>query len=172
MMMHYFPHLVPVDESDVLVVNMTAYDLVLWLPWFQCHGPEIDWVRKRLLSLRKAAASPSIGGVIATSPNQCDSGMTTESHVTDGSRFVKAEAPILIEMLSATSFEKLIAGPEVSMTFTVRIWQGQGLLRGTVQGSILQVTGETSHIAFTGAGVVGIAAAEAEACKSYAAACE
>ena len=40
--MRYFPHLAPVDESDVLVVNMTAYDLVLGLPWFQRHGLEID----------------------------------------------------------------------------------------------------------------------------------
>ena len=170
--MRYFPHLAPVDESDVLVVNMTAYDLVLGLPWFQRHGPEIDWARKRLLSLRKAAASHSIGGLIATSPDQCDSGTTAESHVTDGTRSVKAEALISIEMLSATSFEKLLAGPEVSTTFAVRLWQGQGLLGGTVQGLNLQVTGETPHVAFTGAGVVGIAAAEAGACMRYAVACE
>ena len=129
--MRYFPHLVPVDESDVLVVNMTVYDLVLGLPWFQRHGPEIDWSRKRLLSLRKAAASHPIG-VIATSPEQCESGTTAGSHVTDGTRFVKAEAQNSIKMLSATSFEKLLAGPEVSTTFAVRLWQGQGLLGGTV----------------------------------------
>ena len=29
--MCYFPHLAPVNESDILVVNMTAYDLVLGL---------------------------------------------------------------------------------------------------------------------------------------------
>ena len=161
--MRYFPHLAPVDESDILVVNMIAYDLVLGLPWFQCHGPEIDWARKRLLSLCKAAASHSIGGVITTSPDQCDSGTTGESHVTDGTRSVKADAPISIEMLSATSFEKLLVGPAVSMTFSFWIWQGQGLLGETVQGSLLQVTGVTSHVAFTGAGVVGIAAAEAGA---------
>ena len=160
--MRYFPHLVPVDESDILVVKMTAYDLVLGLPWFQRHGPEIDWAWKRLLSLRKAAASHSIGGVIATSPDQYNSGTTTKSHVTDSTRFVKAKAPISIEMLSATSFEKLLAGPEVSMTVTIRLWQGQGLLGGTVQVSILQVIGETSHVAFTGAGVVGVAATEAD----------
>ena len=169
--MRYIPHLAPVDESDILVVNMTAYNLVLGLPWFQRHGPEIDWARKRLLSLRKEAASHPIG-VIATSPDQCDSGTTAGSHVTDGTRFVKADAPISIEMLSATSFEKLLAGPEISTNFAVRIWQGQGLLGGTVQGSIMQVTGETSFVAFMGAGVVGIAAAQAGACMRYAVACE
>ena len=153
--MRYFPHLAPVDELDVLVVNMKAYDLVLGLPWFQRHGPEIDWARKRLLSLRKAAASHPIG-MIATSPDQCNSGTTAGSHVTDGTRFVKADAPIRIsiEMLSATSFEKLLAGREVSTTCAIRLWQGQGLLGGTVQGSLLQVAGEISHVAFTGAGVV------------------
>ena len=33
--MRCFP---PVDESDLLVVNVTAYDLLLGLPWFQRHG--------------------------------------------------------------------------------------------------------------------------------------
>ena len=30
----YWDYLAPVDESDVLVVPMSAYDLVLGLPWF------------------------------------------------------------------------------------------------------------------------------------------
>lgn len=156
-MMQYLPHLAPVDESDVLVVKMTAYDLVLGMPWFERHGPEIDWARKRLLSLRAAAASHPSDGVIATSPN----GGTAESHRAEGTRFAKADTPISIEMLSATSFEKLLAGPEASTAFAVRIWQGQGLLGGTLQGFSLNLTGETPHVASTGAGVVGIAAAEA-----------
>ena len=50
-------------------------------------------------------------------------------------------------------------------------WHGQGLLGGTMQGLCLDV-GEMPHVAFTGAGVVGIATAEAGACMRYAAACE
>ena len=48
----YFEHLAQVDEPDVLVVPMTAYDLVLGLPWFQSRNPEIDWSKGQLLGLR------------------------------------------------------------------------------------------------------------------------
>jgi hypothetical protein len=47
----YFEHEQPVDESDVLIVPMTAYDLVLGLPWFKARNPEIDWEAGKLLSL-------------------------------------------------------------------------------------------------------------------------
>ena len=67
-----------------------------------------------------------------------------------------------IGMLLAThDIEKFLAGPEVSSTFVIRLWQGQGLLGGTMQGLCLNV-GEMTHVAFTGAGVVGVAAAEAD----------
>jgi hypothetical protein len=49
----YFEHEQPVDESDVLIVPMTAYDLVLGLPWFKTRNPEIDWEAGRLLSLQR-----------------------------------------------------------------------------------------------------------------------
>jgi len=48
----YFDHLAPVDEPEVLVVPIKAYDLVLGLPWFRARNPEIDWSRNRLWSLR------------------------------------------------------------------------------------------------------------------------
>jgi len=38
-------YLAPVDRSDMLVVPMRAYDLVLGLPWFPKHNPDIDWAR-------------------------------------------------------------------------------------------------------------------------------
>jgi len=41
----YFDYLAPVDRSDVLVVPMRAYDLVLGLSWFPKHNPDIDWAR-------------------------------------------------------------------------------------------------------------------------------
>jgi hypothetical protein len=49
----YFEHEQPVDESDVLIVPMTAYDLVLGLPWFKTRNPEIDWEAGKLLSLQR-----------------------------------------------------------------------------------------------------------------------
>jgi len=43
MTVQYMDHLAPVHEPEVLVVPMRAYDLVLGLPWFKSHKPEIDW---------------------------------------------------------------------------------------------------------------------------------
>ena len=48
----YFDYLTPVDELEVLVVPMSAYDLILGIPWFNARNPEIDWKRKRVLAIR------------------------------------------------------------------------------------------------------------------------
>jgi hypothetical protein len=76
----YFEHEQPVDESDVLIVPMMAYDLVLglpwfktakelpWfktrkgLPWFKTRNPEIDWEAGRLLSLQRRQPQPNRHG--------------------------------------------------------------------------------------------------------------
>ena len=55
--MQYLSHLAPVEESEVLVVDMLAYDLVLGIPWFERHNPDIDWVGKRLMTLRNPIGS-------------------------------------------------------------------------------------------------------------------
>jgi hypothetical protein len=75
-----FEHEEPVDESDVLIVPMTAYDLVLglpwfktatespWfktakeLPWFKTRNPETDWEAGRLLSLQRRQPQPDRHG--------------------------------------------------------------------------------------------------------------
>ena len=41
----YLDYLVPLDRSDVIVVPMRAYDLVLGWPWFPKQNPDIDWAR-------------------------------------------------------------------------------------------------------------------------------
>jgi len=38
-------YLALVDISDLLVVPMGAYELVLGLPWFPEQSPDIDWAR-------------------------------------------------------------------------------------------------------------------------------
>jgi len=48
----YIEHLSPVQESEVLVVPMRAYDFVLGLPWFQSRNPDVDWQRGRFLALQ------------------------------------------------------------------------------------------------------------------------
>jgi hypothetical protein len=42
LLVQYFEHLKPVDESEVLVIPMKAYDLVLGLPWFKARNPEMN----------------------------------------------------------------------------------------------------------------------------------
>jgi len=48
----YMQHSAPVQESEVLVVPMRAYNLLLGLPWFQSRNPDVNWERGRLLALR------------------------------------------------------------------------------------------------------------------------
>jgi hypothetical protein len=52
LMVLYMEPLTPVRESEVLVVPMQAYDMVLGLPWFQSRNPDVDWQRGQLLALR------------------------------------------------------------------------------------------------------------------------
>jgi hypothetical protein len=61
--MQYLPHLATVEEPEVLVVDMSAYDLVLGIPWFERHNPDIDWANKRLMALRKPKGSSVSGSV-------------------------------------------------------------------------------------------------------------
>jgi len=57
----YFQHQKSADEPQVLIVPMTAYDLVLGLPWLKIHNPGIDWGAGGLLSLR-ANCQPDVTG--------------------------------------------------------------------------------------------------------------
>jgi len=50
-MVQYMEHLSPVQEAEVLVVPMGAYDLVLGLPWFQSRKPDVNSQSGRLLAL-------------------------------------------------------------------------------------------------------------------------
>jgi hypothetical protein len=95
----YLKHLAPVDESEVLVVPIKAYDLVLGLPWFRARNPEIDWSKTLLLSLRNP----------------------TSSDTQDALRNMQEESGVSIELLSATAFDDLLAGEEVTETFALKI---------------------------------------------------
>jgi hypothetical protein len=93
----HLKHLAPVDESEVLVVPIKPYTLVLGVPWFQARKPEIDNSKKFLLSLRNPTGSDTHD----TLPNmQVDSGVS-------------------IELLSATAFHDLLAGEEVTEAFAL-----------------------------------------------------
>jgi hypothetical protein len=51
-LVQYFEHLKLVDESEVLVVPMNAYNLFLALPWLKVKNLEFDWTKGRLTDLR------------------------------------------------------------------------------------------------------------------------
>jgi hypothetical protein len=97
----------PVDEPEALIVPMTAYDLVLGLPWFKSRNPEIDWETGKLLSLRRQPK-----------PKEHGSGASTEV-TTD------------IQTLSGTAFRDLCATDEVSDAFSLTLGECIGLLGAT-----------------------------------------
>jgi hypothetical protein len=108
----YFEHEQPVDESEVLIVPMMAYDLVLGLPWFKARNPEIDWEAGKLLSLQRRQPQPN-------------------SH---GKEVSPTETGPDIQTLSATAFEDLCSSDEVSDTFSLTLGECIGLLGATTGG--------------------------------------
>jgi hypothetical protein len=98
-----------VDEPKVLIVPMTAYDLVLGLPWFKIRNPEIDWEEGKLLSLRRQPTKPNDPGNL------------------------KARFGPDVQMLSATAFGDLCASDEVSGAFSLTLGEWGGMLGATVR---------------------------------------
>jgi len=107
----YLKHLAPVDESEVLVVPIKEYDLVPGLPWFRARNLEIHWSKRLLLSLRN--------------PTGSDSQDTLQNK--------QEESGVSIELLSATAFDDLLAGEEVTAAFALKIGHCIELLGATVE---------------------------------------
>jgi hypothetical protein len=105
----YFEHEQPVDESEVLIVPMTAYDLVLGLLWFKARNPGIDSEAGRLLSLQRRQPQPN-------------------NH---GKEVLPTETGPDIQTLSATAFEDLCSSDEVSDTFSLSLGEWNALLGAT-----------------------------------------
>jgi hypothetical protein len=145
----YLPELALMQESDVLVVKMTAYDLVLGLPWFERHNPDIDWTRKRLINLRNPANHILAGRYSAHSfvlsglnPVNALAGTNKDDVLEDTESSVhpnEAREAINIETLPAVQFESLLASAELSEAFAIRLWQGTGLLGGAEHGQGLSL---------------------------------
>jgi len=106
----YLKHLALVDESQVQVVLIKAYDLVLGLPWFWDRNPEIDWSKNSLLSLRNPTGSDTQD----TLPTK------------------QEESGVSIELLSATAFDDQLAGEEFTAAFALKIEDCIELLGATV----------------------------------------
>ena len=122
---------------------MKAYDIVLGIPWFEIHNPDIDWVRKRLISLRNPVNSGTQSPInLGNSANALagslnDVGTLSEheelSSVQNNENEPSSETNI--EMVSAVEFDCLLASAELSEAYALRLWQGTvGLLGGTEHG--------------------------------------
>jgi hypothetical protein len=84
---------------------MTAYDLVLGLPWFKTGNPEIDGEEDKLLSLRRQPTKPHSHGK-------------------------EARAGPDIQMLSAAALE---ASTKFSGAFDLTLGECRGMLGATVE---------------------------------------
>jgi hypothetical protein len=158
--LQYLPQLAPVDESDVLVVKMTSYDLVLGIPWFEKNNPDIDWSRKRLIALRNPnpvdlqiagryrhpkIPNPVNSGRYLTDPVNSGSGSPANALAGKSSEYESPDTSI--EMISATQYERLLGNPkELSEAFAIRLWQGPGLLGGMEHGRELSHNGKYTQV--------------------------
>jgi len=128
----YMEHLSPVQESEVLVVPMRAYYLVLGLPWFQSRNPDVDWQSGRLLALR----TPGGAEVVAVDrvdhqecPGNVPGCMAREEACSEEGGGIPD-----IQILGATAFDDLLASQQVVGTFFLRVGDCTGLLGATVEG--------------------------------------
>jgi len=133
----YLDYLAPVNESDMLVVPMRAYDLALGLPWFHKSNPDIDWAHRRLTPLR----SPSASRVEEMTP------MTTAvaSKVSEAENHKLLGRGPSIQTLGATAFDDLLASDEVVAAFALRIRECTGLLGAALEGITLDSPGNKTQ---------------------------
>jgi hypothetical protein len=125
LLVQYFEHLKPVDKSEVLVVPMKAYDLVLGLPWFKARNPEIDCTKGRLTALR--------------TPNGPQRAKISEAYHASplperGEGNTNDDPPPDIQLLGATTFDHLLASEEVVEAFAIRLGECPGLLGASLEG--------------------------------------
>jgi hypothetical protein len=110
LLVQYFELLKQVDESEVLVITIKAYDLVLGLSWFKARNPEIDWTKGRLTALRTPngpqwAMIPEADHA-STLPEWCEGN-------------TNVDPPPDIQLLGATAFDHLLASEEVVEAFAI-----------------------------------------------------
>jgi hypothetical protein len=149
LLVQYFEHLKPVDKSEVLVVPMKEYDLVLGLPWFKARIPEIDWTKGRLTALR----TPN-GPQWAKIP-EADQASPLPEH---GEGNTNVDPLPDIRLLGATAFDHLSATEEVVEAFAIRLGECQGLLGASLEGI---TEGERNHRMLNArAGAAAVVAAE------------
>jgi len=125
----HLDYLAPVNESDVLVVILRAYDLVLGLPLVHKRNPDINWAHRRLTALLSWGAH----GVEEMTPMT----MAVASKVSEAENDnFQGRGPDK-QTLSATAFYDFLASDEVVEAFTLRIRECTGLLGEALEDTTL-----------------------------------
>jgi hypothetical protein len=131
-MVQYMDHLSPVRESEVLVVPMPAYDLVLGVPWFQSRNPEVDWQSGRLLALRTPGGAEVVA-VDRIHHHECTGNVPGSTAREEACSEGGGSIPD-IQILGETAFNDLLASEQVVGTFFLRVGDCTPLLGVTVEG--------------------------------------
>jgi len=127
----YMQHISPVQQREVLVVPMRAYDLVLGLPWFQSRNPDVNWQRGQLLAMR-TPPGVEVVAVDLVDHQECPAnvpGSTAREEACAGGGGCIPD----IQILGTTAFHDLLASEQVVWTFFRRVGYCTGLLGATVE---------------------------------------
>jgi len=103
----YIEHLSQVDEWEVLVGAMRAYDVVLGLPLFQARNPDVDWRRGPLLPLQTAGTAEVV--MVDWVDHQEWPGNVQESVARDEACSKGGVGILDIQIVWATPFDDLLA---------------------------------------------------------------
>jgi len=128
----YVQHSSPFRESEVLVVPMPAYDLLLGMPWVQSRNSEVDWQRGQ----HRALQTPGGADVVAVDRvdhQECPGNVPESTARQEACSEGGAGIPD-IEILGSTAIEDRQATEQVVGTFFLWVGDCTGLLAATVEG--------------------------------------
>ena len=96
-------------KRDILCVPIKDYDLVLGLPWFKNHKPEIDWEANRVLGLRTPQEIAQLADPIEP------------THNTGGSRLNRIDIGMLVKKLMSEYLDG--NSEEIVDVFYLKMWK-------------------------------------------------
>jgi len=127
-------HLSPVQELEVLVVPMRAYDVVLGVPWLQSRNPDVDWQCTRHFALRTTGGA-AVVAVVPVDHQECPSNVPGSTAGEEACSEGAGGFPD-IQILEATTFDDLQPSEQVVGKFFLRVGDCIGLLGVTVEAIV------------------------------------